>query len=197
MLRGKGFNQAFNMKGGIKAWDGATAWGPVELNLDIITGGESASEMVVIAYGMEEALGRFYAEAVRKAEHPGVLELLERLGSIEANHMRTLEALYREVAPAGAGEEALRKDVSYERIEGGFRVDAFLEENARAFTSPVDCLQLALMLEAQALDLYLRFTEKMSDETARGVLFKTAEEEKGHLAVIGRMLDRVLSEEGA
>ena len=60
LLSGQGFREVYNLKGGIKAWQGAKAVGPVELNLDLIRGDESPGEIISLAYGMEEALRRFY-----------------------------------------------------------------------------------------------------------------------------------------
>lgn len=191
MLKGKGFEQVYDMKGGIRAWKGVKARGPVELNMDMITGEESAAGMIGIAYGMEEGLARFYALAAERTNHTEAAALLERLGSIEGAHKRRLVALYDEVVPGAGGEAALRANADYRRVEGGFELERFLKENERVFASPADCLQLAMMIEAQALDLYLRFTDKATDEKARRVLFKTAEEEKGHLAALGDLLDRL------
>ena len=61
LLSGQGFREVYNLKGGIKAWQGVKAVGPVELNLDLIRGDESPGEIIILAYGMEEALRRFYS----------------------------------------------------------------------------------------------------------------------------------------
>jgi len=194
MLKGKGFEQVYDMKGGIRAWKGVKARGPVELNMDMISGEESAAGMIGIAYGMEEGLARFYGRAVERTRDPEAAALLERLASFEEKHKQALVELYDEILPEKGGKEALRANADYRRVEGGFRLDDFLKENERAFASPGECLQLAMMVEAQALDLYLRFTNKVSDQKAQKVLFKTAEEEKGHLAAIGELLDRIVGE---
>ena len=55
--------------------------------------------------------------------------------------------------------------------------------------SPADLLETALMLETQALDLYLRFAGKMEDRETKKVLFRLGDEEKAHLAALGRLLD--------
>ena len=52
LLSGQGFREVYNLKGGIKAWQGAKAFGPVELNLDLIRGDESPLEIISLAYGM-------------------------------------------------------------------------------------------------------------------------------------------------
>ena len=51
-------------------------------------------------------------------------------------------------------------------------------------------LDLAMMLEAQALDLYLRFAGKSSDERTQKVLFSIADEEKAHLGSLGDLIDK-------
>ncbi len=51
------------------------------------------------------------------------------------------------------------------------------------------------MLETQALDLYLRFAAKMEDRDAKNVLFRLGDEEKAHLAALGRLLDETVSTE--
>ena len=51
-------------------------------------------------------------------------------------------------------------------------------------------LDLAMMLETQALDLYLRFAEKSSDERTQKVLFSIADEEKAHLGSLGALMNK-------
>ncbi len=46
-----------------------------------------------------------------------------------------------------------------------------------------------MMLETQGLDLYLRFADKSTHAQTKQVLFKVAEEEKAHLAALGRLLE--------
>jgi rubrerythrin len=48
-------------------------------------------------------------------------------------------------------------------------------------------LELAMMLETQALDLYLRFAAKLSHPQAKEVLYILAQEEKGHLARLAKL----------
>jgi rubrerythrin len=43
------------------------------------------------------------------------------------------------------------------------------------------------MLETQALDLYLRFAQKLTHAGAKEVLYTLAQEEKGHLARLAKL----------
>jgi sulfur-carrier protein adenylyltransferase/sulfurtransferase len=60
LLSGRGFKEVYNLSGGIKAYRGAKATGPQELNLDMVRGDESPQEMLKLAFGLERALGIFY-----------------------------------------------------------------------------------------------------------------------------------------
>jgi rubrerythrin len=47
-----------------------------------------------------------------------------------------------------------------------------------------------MMIETQALDLYLRFAQKSVAEAVRAVLYRLADEEKAHLKALGRYRDQ-------
>jgi len=46
-----------------------------------------------------------------------------------------------------------------------------------------------MMIETQALDLYLRMAAASSNEETQKVLYRIGEEEKIHLGMLGRLLD--------
>ena len=48
-----------------------------------------------------------------------------------------------------------------------------------------------MMLETQALDLYLRFAGKIESASTKEVLYRIADEEKSHLQALGRLRDRL------
>ena len=47
---------------------------------------------------------------------------------------------------------------------------------------------LAMMLEAQAMDLYMRYAGKSEDQQVKEILYKMADEEKAHLTSLGQLL---------
>jgi sulfur-carrier protein adenylyltransferase/sulfurtransferase len=187
LLSGKGFSTVYNLKGGIKAWQGATATGPREFNLDLISGEETAAEMIALAYEMEGGLARFYESAREKATDPDVEDLLTTLIKFESTHQRALAELYKTIAPE---EDNLAVTAQRSMIEGGFPLPGFLKENEPYLQAVTDILQLAMMVEAQALDLYLRFAEKTETDDAKQSLFVIAGEERKHLAALARLYER-------
>jgi rubrerythrin len=47
-----------------------------------------------------------------------------------------------------------------------------------------------MMLETQALDLYLRFADKAENKQTKDILHRIGDEEKGHLAALGDLRDK-------
>ncbi len=74
-------------------------------------------------------------------------------------------------------------------MEGGFDIEAFTQQNQPFLDTPHHVIDLAMMLETQALDLYLRFSQKTESADTKEVLFRLADEEKAHLDALGRWLD--------
>lgn len=189
-LSGAGFKNVYNLTGGIKAWNGATAKGPVELNLELVRGDETPSEMIRLAYGMEMSLETFYATLKSRTTDPELSNFYSKMEGIEQGHKKRLFEHQMEIDPQDRDLETFEADVQSETMEGGFDVVSFLEKNEPHLNAIPDALSLALMLESQALDLYLRFSNKLSDPLSKGVLYKIADEEKSHLSLVAHMLEK-------
>ena len=188
-LSGQGFQEIYNLKGGIKAWQGLKAFGPVELNLDLIRGDEIPLEIISLAYGMEEALRRFYSGFEQQQPQGRLKDLFRLLAAAEEKHQELLKKAYHGLAPFPGKAEPLASAASPSVLEGGFQFEEFVRENEPRLNTETDLLELSLMLETQALVLYLRFAGKMEDRETKKVLFRLGDEEKAHLTALGRLLD--------
>jgi sulfur-carrier protein adenylyltransferase/sulfurtransferase len=187
LLSGNGFKKVYDLKGGIKAWNGSVAKGPVELNMSIVRGDESVSEIVQLAFSMEHCLGLFYRRVREQSHDQELMELLDLLILVEDRHKKYIANLSGRLEPNGPNIDQLEAKVSGEVMEGGFDMQQFMKSNRLFLNAVPDLLDLAMMLETQALDLYLRFSQKISDSNTRDTLFKIADEEKGHLKALGRL----------
>ncbi|MBA4395531.1 MAG: sulfurtransferase, partial [Desulfobacca sp.] len=187
---GRGFKEVYNLKGGIKAWQGLTAMGPVELNLDLISGQETPAEMIIIAYGLEEALSHFYRVVVEKVKEEEVSLLLKKLGEMEEQHQKMLRDEYKKTQGQDFDDLPKTADRPLEILEGGFKFSEFLSQNEAAMQTLSGVLDVAMMLEAQALDLYRRFGMKATQEDTQNILYKIADEEKAHLVSLGKLLEK-------
>ena len=190
LLSGLDFNEIYNLKGGIKAWRGGKAEGPQGLNLDLVSGDETPSEMIGLAYGMEMGLGIFYQNLIETADDSDLKALFGKLAAIEGYHKQRLFELLAEIDPPGKSIDDFEAEIKPGILEGGFNLDDFMQNNAAYLQTVSDVLELAMMLETQALDLYLRFADKSTDSQSQAVLFKLADEEKAHLEALGQLIEK-------
>ncbi len=193
MLSGFGFTEVYNLAGGIKAYQGQKAAGPQELNLDLVRGDETAAEITVLAGGMERALQLFYETMQGRTQDRELKELLGQLARVEERHRQKLLELYRRLEPEGQDLPASSGAAASETLEGGFNFKEFMERNEPFMDTLPHVLDLAMMLETQALDLYLRLAHRCANHPTQTILFAIADEEKVHLASLGRLLEEKLA----
>ncbi len=189
LLSGKDFAEIYNLSGGIKAWDGGTAVGPLEVGLDLLTGSEDYEDGASLAYAMEDGLQIFYRTMADQSQDDEQKQLYARLAGFEDRHKSRLLEEYKE----RHGGVALKiKEISG-IMEGGRRVDEFLQRVKALTQSRQDIVELAMMLETQALDLYSRMARKSSNPAAGKFFLGMADEEKTHLAFLAEALDKMVA----
>ncbi|MFH0994808.1 MAG: rhodanese-like domain-containing protein [Pseudomonadota bacterium] len=197
LLTNLGFRDVFHLQGGIQAWEDRTATGPREFHLDFIKGDESPEEIILLAYRMEEGLKKFHEAFKAETDDPALSALLTGLIKAEESHEKTLLELRPKdlLAPAAAGEAPSDQmgefsDASPSRLmEGGMNMNAFMAQNQPFLNDISGYLDLAMMIETQALDLYLRMAAESRNEQTRKILLRIGNEEKAHLALLGKYLD--------
>jgi sulfur-carrier protein adenylyltransferase/sulfurtransferase len=193
LLSNQGFETVYQLQGGINAWEAPTATGPVAFHLRFVKGDVSPQRVIGMAYEMEEGLKRFHQEIQSRTVDADLRDLLTQLIKAEESHQRTLLKLLTKVAQEG-GEEgpdnASLPGSEENQIEGGVDVGTFVHQNGYYLQSVSGYLELTMMIEAQALDLYLRMGRESRDPVAREVLLQIGEEEKGHLRMLGHFLEK-------
>lgn len=192
LLQGQGFEDVNNLVGGISAWEGEGAFGPMELGMIAFTGAESPAEVILKAYAMENVLQVFYVQRADMAETMERIELFMRLAGFEDKHKDVLYELYtrtaEEVMSRDEFEEMALRNAS-DMAEGGVPVSEFMDRFPGAFDDDRGVLELASMVEAQALDYYLRCALRAKSDDTRDVLQLLAREEKAHLKLLGKYMD--------
>ena len=161
------------------------------MGMAYLRGDETPVEIIVLAYGMEDGLEQFYLTAAQTmdAEDPDVKSLLKKLAGIEEKHKQRLFDLYLQIQPGEKGRKGFEKDIVPGIMEGGFTTEEFLEKNRNVMKTVPDLLSVAMMLEAQAMDLYMRYALEIQGEEGRSILQGMAEEEKSHLKSLGRLME--------
>jgi len=159
------------------------------MGMSYLRGDEDLKEIICLAYGLEEGLRGFYAAVAEKRDDGDLADLATRLSGIEDRHKQRLLELFLTLDPTPTDQEAFEANIVAGIMEGGFTTEAFLDQNRDAMTTVPDLLNIAMMLETQALDLYMRYSAKVQAEPGKDVLTDLAEEEKGHLVSLGRMME--------
>ena len=155
-----------------------------------LKGDETPQEIIALSYGLEDGLQKFYAASAKLAIDPEVVRILIKLAEIEIRHKQRLFELYLAVESNPQDREAFEAEINSEMTEGGFNPDELLEHNLSTFKSAGDVLNFAMMLEAQAMDLYVRYADKCEDQEVKTILFKMADEEKAHLKSLGDLFGK-------
>jgi len=189
MLSGRGFKTVFNVAGGIKAWEAKTAIGPQELGMDLFSGQETVAEILKVSYSLEQGLQAFYLSMEEQATHPGVKDLFAKLSDIEVKHQMSIYLAYNDMSKEEVSKEAFEKMVDTIAMEGGLSTREYLDIFQPDLDSETDVISLAMSIEAQALDLYQRVSLKIQNHRSKDIVLKIANEEKSHLASLGRLMD--------
>ena len=159
-----------------------------------LRGDETPQEIIVLAYGMEMGLGGFYETVAKKTDDSETAGVLTKLAGIEEKHKQRLFNLYLSLEPTVADKKAFESEIVSEVMEGGFTTEEFLAQNRESLRTVPDVLDIAMMLETQSLDLYMRYSQQVKDDKSKTVLYDLAQEEKAHLKALGRLMESKIRE---
>ena len=183
-----GFDDCFNLDGGILKWQGTEAAGDEEFGLEAFMSGDFSSSFAM-AYTMEANLKTFYLSLAEDAAGEAEKKMLFLMAQLEDGHMAKLRNKYHYHPPASKESEEPEG-----LLEGG--IDPAQLRIALAghlgFGSLENVLHVAMKLEAQAFDLYSRLARKHQDETLRTFFKEMAREEQLHLKQLAKQLDKLL-----
>ncbi len=191
MLAGKGFNKVYNLSGGIKAWNGQVAFGQEELGLALFSGNESPEETLVVAYSLEAGLHDFYMSMIPRMKNSDAKNLFGKLSEIEIRHQDTIFKEYLEIMGKSVNRKEFEKTVIVEAVEGGLTSEEYANMFQPDWESTKDIVDIAMSIEAQALDLYLRVSNQSIDPKSKKVLLQIASEERIHLTQLGKLMEQI------
>ncbi len=182
LLNAEGFTSILNMSGGIIAYDGGKAVGGESFGMDFFLGRDFA-DTFRMSYAMEEGMRQLYLALQECTDDPQTIEMLDRFARYEDGHKAKLLASF----PGNESGDA--QDVS--NLEGGFNKQQFLDHYREYLPKKRDLIELGMMLETQALDLYSRLSRETEDTTSKEFFAFLASEEKMHLKVLSHELDSI------
>ncbi|MBU0516148.1 MAG: sulfurtransferase [Proteobacteria bacterium] len=188
-LSGRGFREVYNLMGGLKAWEGAEAFGPPETGLIEMTGDETETDFLIWAYSQEKGLQEFYRATSHQMDSREAAELFLTLADVEDKHQQRIYKLFQAVNPGAGSIEEFEAEIETKYLEGGLTTEEFLGHYRPALDGPAEVVMLAMAIETQALDLYLRFAQMAAEPGLKDTVMTLAGDEREHLKHLGQLLD--------
>ena len=188
MLLEGGFSQVHSMEGGIQAWNGVMAGGVYDAGLAYFSRASRAEELISLSFALEEGNRVFYERISQDLKEEEAASIFRSMGQAEERHKETLRELHARVSGKGGDPAHLEGMEAGGFLEGGAPLKETLEW-AKGKTLE-EILDLAIAMEANALDRYIKMGRTVADERSREVFLALSREEQKHLEQMTSLLDR-------
>lgn len=192
LLAGQGFNEIINVAGGFNSWASNVAFLGEEKGLALFDGVSSVESALAVAYSLEAGLKSFYDEMQAKVNNDSARQLFQQLSQIEVKHQDRILEQYTELTGRPASRESFESQQVSEVLEGGMTTEEYANLLMPSTETVSEIIELAMSIEAQALDLYLRASEKADSADGKKALIQIANEEKTHLRRLGQLMEEVM-----
>ncbi len=181
------FAQVYDLRGGLRAWDGQAAFGPEAWGLEYVPTDATPGQAAAVALVLEEGLAGLYQDIANQIIDPETSELFRRLADVEQEHVDKVRRL-QELHGTNEAESAEAVARVAGHVEGGFSRDALLGHAFQHLEAPDLMLQLAMMIETQAWDLYQRYADGASRPETKALWLDLSRDEQQHLAWLAERL---------
>lgn len=193
VLARAGFNEVHSMEGGIHAWKGLVATGVPEAGMAYFPPGAKTEELIALAWMLEGGTKKFYSAIPGSEKKKEIADFFRQLAGDEEKHQSALLNLYRKVAGKDADPgfpgSVISVDPGEEFMEGGMRVKEVL---AWMEGKPLrEIVELALSLEVNASDLYIKMERRAEDRQAREAFQVLSNQEKKHLERLAGLFEKI------
>ena len=181
----------YNLVGGIAGWEGK---GLKDIpHLELFPRDMALSQTLYRAMNMEKGAWLFYKELSQEYEGTELGDMIKDLGGMEEVHARSIFTYWKKNSPIPVTDsfESTFDRLDGRIMEGGKPISAWL---ARLGKDPKDrmlrLLELACEIEYYAYDLYRGLAKRDRDAAAIEAYLLLAEQEKAHVRVITKALNR-------
>ena len=181
--------EIINLSGGFESWEGKAALGDKDQGLTFFTGLESPQKVLEVAYGLEQGLREFYLSMMDQVKNVEVQKLFKTLADIEILHQESILKEYARITGQNTTKKTFENSLSTGAMEGGMTTREYIDYYMPNLDDSEDIVSLAMSIEAQALDMYLRAQARVKDPQGREALMKIAKEEQNHLTYLGRLME--------
>ena len=178
------------MEGGIQAWQGITATGPPHQGMFLLAGATVGGDLLRLAGELEEGARLFYEAVGDILTDEYSKRTFQSLAVAEERHRQRLLAACGQLFPETACETPPAGKNAPVFTEGAFRLEDLTAWCREPDREPFAILELAMQVEANSLDFYLKLLAAPEYSSLRGVLEPLLADEKKHLEKLGSLLAR-------
>jgi rhodanese-related sulfurtransferase/rubrerythrin len=192
LLEGEGLRNVYSMQGGMRAWEGGVAEGAPDAGTAYFAPAGKPEEFIALAWSLEEGSRSFYAVVPSLVADEETKRLFSELTTAEEHHKASLVNLYRTFTgkkpTPDFPESIIPAEAAGDIMEGGMHVSEALKwlkgKNLEAI------FELAMALETNSYDLYIRMRRQMKDAESREVFDRLSKEERRHLELLAELFER-------
>lgn len=187
-LLSEGFSIVYSMDGGITAWNGHVATGEYTEGLFLLKGRETTEELMSMALALEEGSRIFYTSIAELTSDEKAKSIFTTIAEAEARHKTNILQAYILVTGKNVAEDIFNGEPLRGVMEGGVRIEDAISFLKKQGTTLLDMLEIAMQVETNSLDLYIKMFRKIEDIKAKKIFGGLIEEEKLHLSKLGKLL---------
>jgi len=122
-------------------------------------------------------------------ENESARNLFNKLASIEVIHKDKILNEYNRLTGQSISPHEFESKTVTKAVEGGLTMEQFYHAYQLDIGSDIEIIGLAMAIEAQALDLYLRGSQASNNPEVQKTLSWIASEEKTHLMKLGELME--------
>lgn len=188
-----GFDKVYNLRGGLRAWQGHAVVGLPKRTTDFFEQAENAADAALLAWQIEENTRRFYEELADTLDEPDSAALFAELAAAESHHKTMLKAIWEALTSRQAPADfplGLMSQPCNDLLEGGMHLDELLDWIEGRTVDEI--IELAIAMEMNAYDHYLTMQRTCNDADISRMFELLANEERHHLKTLGESLEQHL-----
>ena len=185
-LVGQGFKEVYDISHHIADWQGIQATGAYEVDLNLIVPEADFDDVWQLSYAMEEGLQSFYRQLEEAEQNQELKALYNRLAGFEDYHKKRLLDGYTEFIEGAQADDLIQSTLKI--MEGGKLTRRSPQEVIKSVSNVMDIFGLAMAIESQSYDLYIRLSREAEKEAVQNLLVDMAEEETQHLDYLSQEL---------
>ena len=191
LLNGGGFDEVYNMEGGILAYNGLVAAGPPEAGVFCFSEKMTPEQLIAMAWYIEDGSQRYFDTLKNITQDHEINAIFISLIEHKIAHKTSLSQLYLKTSGQTAIDDfptSVLQRPPHRVMAGCVSVSEAINWSKTKDMS--DILDLSIGLEANTFDLYLKLGKRVKLDRARTVFMELSEEAARHLEKLSSIFEK-------